>query len=332
MVFIYRCPICEYTAKMSDFKRHLEKKKQCKSETITLDVNNLEKYRIIVKYKCNICDQKYTRKGNLDTHLENIHDIFDNKEKHITEQEYKPRAKRTKVNKNTNNTNTNNTANTNNTTNINNGNIININTIINAVPNQADFDAKIKLLIKQKQIKNFDDTFYNQFNDEQMFKYLKNCEKGAIDYINDIHFNPDFPKYMNFYVGDVNRNTLYFYNGQDWQRHTKKADEFIKELIVNIINHIYYWAKNLDDKDKNNLNNFDKIFSNFNNNLKINENTRTSTVNTDKYTLKNMSDTMFNVANSKKHTVKENSKRIKLEIEESIKILQNKNIPIPITN
>ena len=254
MVVIYPCPKCNIIFyKMSNYKRHLNKKKSCEINNNINEINliphNLLKIPHLApkndnqlndnitgekEYECEYCHKSYSKKYNLErhqrdsckekkTHKDKL-DKIDDKLNLILEQNIKLQKEnkklKEKINKKQNVNIINNTINTINTVNT----INNDNSIVNF--NDFDYTGVDKKL------------FINPLLNAQLYG-----KAIILQMIENIYINEALPEYHNIVITDKNRGYVKIYNNGKWKTDDINTINLVLNGIIDHSKTIWYELK-----------------------------------------------------------------------------------------
>ena len=216
------------------------------NETDALEINNNLTINSLDNglFKCEFCDNEFTRKDNLKRHIETkcIHKKYQDKYDKIKKEFDEFRTKYEKMynlmmNKNDSKSKTvNNLKNTNN--NINNGSINNNNQTNSHSNNQTNNNINIYQFGKED---------YSKIPNKLILKAIMSSTGAGIpcNLIEKIHFNNDYPELKNICITDINRKHALFWNGNKWIR--RKYEKLGTDMLDRCL---YLISDRMDDLEK----------------------------------------------------------------------------------
>ena len=252
---MFSCKRCGYSTNIKcDFKKHLLRKKQCKSELSNIEITILHSDFFVIKEKskenkhvCEFCSKSFSLPSGKCVHkkkcqskllyekkqLQIAEDLEEQKEqleeqKEINKQLQEELKEAKKSGKTTNNKTTNNNTTNNNT----NNNTNNINIQINMFGKE-----NIEFLVNEPNYKNF------------MTRCLRNTDTGYIQLIDKIYFNQKHPENMNIKKSNKKDDYIKCYNGTAWKlMYSSHAIEIIMDQLNSAFLVFFEWIEDNEEE------------------------------------------------------------------------------------
>ena len=216
------CKRCGYsTTLLYDFKRHLQRKKQCNPvvEDIEPSILYNEYFEKDVKpYKCDFCDKRYIHASS----------IYKHKKTCVKKTEIETLQKQQLLNQQTATT-INNTNNANTNTNTNSHNTITNNITINAFGKE-----NIEYLKNNPNYKQI------------MMNCMAEKEHGVMKLLEYIYFNPDHPENQNVKKSIKKDNFIKLYDGKKWN--LSFVDKGLSTILLKIETEFVAFLEKMEDE------------------------------------------------------------------------------------